>query len=452
MPASFLVNADADAVQDYIFATPDLKMVRGASRIQTYLNRVVLPRDAVRLGGHVISANGGTVLARFPDRDRANVFCEFAERTYREHTHSAGITTVIEAYEPGDFEEALNRSKRQLEKLKNQRCARRPEGSEPFWASCEACGLHPACGYSKYEGILCRACQLRESFNHIRARFDAPDMDWIGKQSRPENYIAFIYLDLDRMGRWLPDEARNSEKEFSRLSKTVERAVRTGINGAVKQLDRKSGLSIFEIFLVGGDDGMVAVPADRCFDFLRKFEEVYHRAFRGGSAPRVSVGMVIAHSHFPIAEFVRIAKKLVRSAKTIPEDNSIDYEIITSSMTGDVIKNRQPVKGTGDGHWRTGKPYRLDEFLKRERQIVELKKSAPASKMRSLYQIAYRGLFQASLEYLWLLQRSNEATRALLRDAVGASIWQTDMAGKHFSRAADIAELWEFVHEEPRCA
>src|SRR5256885_157239 len=99
----FLVNADADGVQNYIFATPDLKLVRGASAVQTKLNRECLRDEVSSHGGHVISANGGTVIARFPEEEQAERFREAADRLFREHTHSATVTTVIVPYPEGDF-------------------------------------------------------------------------------------------------------------------------------------------------------------------------------------------------------------------------------------------------------------------------------------------------------------------------------------------------------------
>ena len=121
-----------------------------------------------------------------------------------------------------------------------------------------------------------------------------------------------------------------------------------------------------------------------------------------------------------------------------------DYEIVTNSMVERVAATRGE-RAAQDGRFRTRKPYSLDEFADLERAVRELKQAAPASKVRSLYLIAHRELMQAELDYLTLLGRVDKEARGELLKTIGQGLFQADGTGKESTKAADLAELWEFV-------
>lgn len=71
MNTPHLAIADADRIHDYVFGPRALKLIRGASALQTELNKTVLPGIAAAWQGKCISAAGGTVLAKFPGEEQA---------------------------------------------------------------------------------------------------------------------------------------------------------------------------------------------------------------------------------------------------------------------------------------------------------------------------------------------------------------------------------------------
>jgi hypothetical protein len=269
-------------------------------------------------------------------------------------------------------------------------------------------------------------------------------LEAIGAVSRPENYIAFLYIDLDRLGKFLKDNAGNSEADYRHLSQAIDKAVVQGVRGTCEEMF-PARQAVYEILLMGGDDAVLVVPAQHGFEFVRLFEcrlkkEFSRECGERWQVPPFSAGMVIAHSHFPISEFLRHANELLASAKTVVDVDALDYAILTPSMTDSVLDERRKIAIRGGGHSRTRKPYVLKDFADLIDAVGRLKPNIAASKLKTLYGIAYESVGQATLDYWYLLDRLEEETANELRSLVGRDLWR-----EAATNAADVAELAEFI-------
>jgi hypothetical protein len=448
----YLAIVDADKIHDYVFSPHELKLIRGGSAIQSLLCHEHLP-SLVGGGGEVIFSGGGTVLARFPGQDEARYFCRKAEAEFMKQTHIATATTAMVRYPDGKFESA-NRELRALLELRKQSPAHRTfSGGNPFGAICESCGLHPVTHVRRVEpgqtSLMCLGCQIRREGSN-RKLFYPPDveptvdLEAIGAVSRPENYIAFLYIDLDRLGKFLKDNAGNSEADYRHLSQAIDKAVVQGVRGTCEEMF-PARQAVYEILLMGGDDAVLVVPAQHGFEFVRLFEcrlkkEFSRECGERWQVPPFSAGMVIAHSHFPISEFLRHANELLASAKTVVDVDALDYAILTPSMTDSVLDERRKIAIRGGGHSRTRKPYVLKDFADLIDAVGRLKPNIAASKLKTLYGIAYESVGQATLDYWYLLDRLEEETANELRSLVGRDLWR-----EAATNAADVAELAEFI-------
>lgn len=447
-----LVLADIARIQDYVLSPRILKLNRGASQLIKEANEKELPGIVTVLGGRVIYANGGNVMAVLP-RDRSADFRLEAERTLRRLTGIAMVRTAAVDYpNPNEFPVKCLEIRTEMARVKSSSIPPAQPGSMPFWNACGACGLYPAIGWSKYvpSRCLCRACHLREGASdryELKGKHRlAEDFDQIASCSSPAGYLALVYLDLDGMADYFEKEAE-SEERLAELAERIDRALTQAVQRA------RSGADLSEVLLIGGDDAAVVVPAQHAFGFLEAFRSAFREEYcrplesrrQLPSSPTVSAGVVLAHSHFPISEFLRIAKRLLRSAKKIQGEDSIDYEIITTSISEDPLYNRARVAELGAGCFRTAKPYSLDRLLELKGELQKLKSSAPANKIKSLYRIAFRGRRQADLDYLFQLSRLDETSAGTLRRLIGDTIWEDLPDGRTVTHAADLAELWEFV-------
>jgi hypothetical protein len=447
MPEYYAIS-DADRIHDYVFSASQLKLIRGASVIQLQVNRQV--RSAARTArGQPLRSSGGTVVAVFESPGDADEFCKRAKDLYREYTHIATATTAVVQAASGGFGTTLDLLFSELENGKNIKSGPRFSGSMPFWVVCESCGLLPASAWDRSEPSaprrVCSACHVKEVRGRSRRR--PRNFEWLGEQAKPENYIGIIYIDLDRLGRYVRKNAGDGCASYRLLSADIDRAVRRSVRSACRSIppvvDPQSGrkTDCYEVLIAGGDDAIVAVPAQHAFKFLLEFERAFNwQPFRvEGSKvarPSFSAGIVLAHSHFPIAEFIRLAEDLLRSAKNIEcigeKCDSVDYAVITASMTQSLKRSRI----TG----RTAKPYTLKDMKDLLDAASALKRCAPSSKIRALYQVAHESEMQAELDYLNILWRLEAEPRRTLIEQIGDQLWKDGR-----TKAADLAELWELV-------
>jgi hypothetical protein len=450
----YLAITDADAIHSYVFAPHELRLIRGGSSLLDACNDQAAALVSAGMSGCKIFDGGGQVLAKFPTGAQAEEFCRKVRDLYREKTQVATVSTAIAEYpSPERFQESLDDLLFKLERAKQRRTAGYFNGGSPYFASCQSCGLYPASGASvaPEHKIICRPCCLREEQTRkLRqaAENEPQSFEDIARQSHPQNYMALIYLDFDRLGRYLKAVIEGKESRYTVFSTRVKDSIKHAVTEAGKQAPGSITL------VRGGDDAVVVMAAQHALKFLQVFREAMDEFWnreeaKGGDhhagrpRPSFSAGMVLAHSHFPIAEFMRIAEDLLRSAKRLQEQDAIDYEVVTNSMIGKVLEQRKRF-----GRRRTSKPYRWADFQDLAGELVQLKKTgAPASKVKALYHIAYQSDLQAELEYLHLLSRLDSRSREIMRrpQAVGLGLWQASDTGAVATRAADLAELWEFV-------
>ncbi len=445
----FLAIADADRVQEYVFVPSELKMIRGASRL--HVNLIETLGAGIRPPNRRISANGGVVLGAFATELEAAAFCRTAERKFADETASASVTTAYNAYPAGTFGKSRKRLLEQLEINKRSRASSAANCGNPLLVTCEKCGLREACTGGRDGEVLCKSCSIKrsESDRNVFAQpgsTPAESFEKIGEASSPENYLAIVYIDIDKLGRYLDDYMKSadaSEEMCGKLSGCIDKAVRDSVMEAALPF-AKSTLLTHEVLLMGGDDAVIALPASGAVSFLLRFEEEFVKPERWGGfkIPIFSAAMVMAHSHFPISEFLRIAKRMLRSAKEVQKENSVYFSVISGPGEDSEL--------AGGGLARTAKPYPIRAFEHLANGIQELKQGkVPTSKIKALYGLAWETPLQGDLEYLYLLTRLSDEHRGILLkpELLGHQLWSTGSNGR-FTRACDIVELWEFVHAE----
>jgi len=262
----------------------------------------------------------------------------------------------------------------------------------------------------------------------VGGKLKAPqDFEALGEMASPENWLAMVYLDIDRLGKWLDENRSKSAQEFRQASGDIARTVWDGVVSACASLCGGSQDAPFEILLMGGDDAMVMLPAQHVFSFLRTFGDEFKLP-----GLTYSAGVVWAHHHYPIAQYVALGEELLKSAKRGGGD-SVDWVVVSEAMVGGIGPR-------GEGPRR--KPYPLGEFLKLAEKAREWKKAGfPANKANELYRIAHMDRDQGIIDYYWLLSRLDEGHPGLVRRDVGPEMW-TPGEG---TGAADLVELWDFV-------
>lgn len=137
------------------------------------------------------------------------------------------------------------------------------------------------------------------------------------------NHLCTVSVDGNRFGELLAtlkDIGVSPYKLSKALTKAVGQAV---VEATVRVLhDRDTALPVVP-HLIGGDDLLVSVTADRAWDFVIAFLDCYHARTRELVAeyghpdlqPTASAGLVFAHTAFPFATAVDLAEQALRHAK-----------------------------------------------------------------------------------------------------------------------------------------
>ena len=262
----------------------------------------------------------------------------------------------------------------------------------------------------------------------------------IGKDSRRRGYIGLIYADGNAMGR-LVQELDNPEVcgDFSKL---VDGSVRDACYEALSDVcaaEIQAARAAIEagkepeplpadILLLGGDDLLVLLPADRALDFALKVTAAFERLTRQRQAEMsnaaqqfladrdldqrgltISCGVAIGPARYPFYLLLELAEELLQSAKRGGSEDSqrtqywapsyVDFHQLAGSVSQDLQAIRQEDYRTNSDHPRTLRPYRWDHLEQLRDAALRLQQAKiPRSKLHDL--------FEAALEPRWLLAQT----------------------------------------------
>lgn len=251
----------------------------------------------------------------------------------------------------------------------------------PFALPCMLCRTAAAVGQIKLgeDDVkqVCADCRMRES-RDVRALgetaegwlaaamncADTPDefddLAALGSDDN-RNHLATVYADGNAMGDFFDrladptadfrgtdqpgsgsacgggEEIRAGKSELSRL---VNEHTRTALKVATEAVRRNGDPSLWVVpHLVGGDDVLVSLPADRAWPFvhalLRTFSDLMTQtATDMNDPPTASAGLVISHSSTPFSMVVDAAERGLREAKSLTRGRAPSVHLLDVTVDG----------------------------------------------------------------------------------------------------------------------
>jgi len=364
-----LIAVDVPGIKDYVFGTDKLVEIRGASALLDNLNRNVIPE---RIEKRCVFACGGAAQFIIEDTPE-NIQDEFLAIQREVYLQSGGALQIVTGMARliDNYGTSLKQAFYELEKNKYQMTG--PIESTlhtGYIRECESCsGMAAASNVSKpSHRILCGVCAQKEKMGREKGLWEAfhtyisrygtvPEAFW---SWRPDNFqkignrcrtrrgdTALIYGDGNAIGQVV--KQIDTAERFARFSQVVDRSVREACHEALyRHCPPVDGKIPADILLLGGDDLMVYVSADRAMafaiDIARLFEEKtrsalindqpdpFFKNILGDNGLTLSIGMAVGRSHTPIAIMTEQAEELLKSAKqkgvALAGTNSY-YEVIT---------------------------------------------------------------------------------------------------------------------------
>lgn len=401
----FLVQIDVPSIKSYVFGTDPLNEVRGASARLDRLNRHEMGRV---LGEHLgmaeletIYANGGSAqfIVRRCDADTVEAACRRMIRSIREQTGGEvrpayGIAPLPD---DGAYRGAVSQAHFQLRCRRGFAGGHHSASTLPAIMECRSASHLPAVRVNfgaEGDRMLSEASRIKASegrearagavwhrwMEHLSGSGPWPaheewpdlrcaDVNAIGERSSWRNYVGVVYADGNAMGKVV--QALDSPETCRRFSEIVDDSIREAcflgldavmqeaverIRGAIERERRPPPLPA-DILLLGGDDLLVALPADRALDFALRATSEFERLTRakidsvkedgarrffqerlGDSGFTISCGVAIVRSTYPFYLALDLAEQLLRSAKRNPSEKSgthdtarIDFHVVAGA-------------------------------------------------------------------------------------------------------------------------
>ena len=463
---SFVIVIDTPSIKRYVFGTDPLNEMRGASARLDWLNRVkmkdLLCEHLSKADVKLIYANGGSAqfLVHECDKTTVNMACTNMVRYIRNQT--GGEVRVVYGIAPlkdeASYQEAVRRAHFQLRCQREFATCCRSASLIPTMMECQSASHLPAAhivnrgadgigmlskaSYQKeWQGHEARLHGLWDGWmEHLKATGPWPgEEQWnklrcksmtdIGDHSSWRNYIGVVYADGNAMGQIV--QALNHPETFRQFSEIVDNSVRQSCFTALSQIFQTEVEEIREAFeqdhrfkplpadilLLGGDDLLVAVPADSALDFALKVTEEFERLtqekiaalkdaesrqfFRDRLDDRgftISCGVAIAKSNYPFYLSLDLAEQLLKNAKR--KDSSvaqlethgearIDFHVVAGANSHALKEVREDTYQISSDARRTLRPLSCSQLELLRNSVQELRNAKfPRSKLHELREAA----------------------------------------------------------------
>lgn len=418
--AYYLLAAEADQIQDFVFRASRLREVAGGSQLLSRFCKEGAVELLKKHGGNpaqdIIINDGGAFRILFSDQQKAKDFGRDLAELYR-RVAGGNLTVADPVAYSGDFQAASEQVHENLRDAKSQGDVPAAAVHLPYLAFCASCGIAPAIDHrhrfpmdpTDRPNYVCAECRRKAAEPHVqrdsfigafrkavrghlprqlrRHPLRSPEKgDWADAISQLDSrrYLAYLLADGNGMGALF--SACDSPEKMHALSIALTEILRYSLAAPSAQLiehqdivRRKAFLPILPLIL-SGDDVFALLPAPWAIDFAARFCLEYEQRMKqklqelslleGGKVPTVAAAVVICKANYPHRLAHRIGKNLLHEAKqlargleTHPDATKraqvsvLNFTLITGNEVGN------PERPESARYHPTGRPYFAREDL-----------------------------------------------------------------------------------------
>ncbi len=369
----FLVAFDVPSIKQYVFGTDPLREIRGASSrlvtLNCYRMKSVLIEELGDDQVDQVYANGGTAQFIITANTESDVeeACQRLAGVFREETGGeVGLVWGIEEYREseGDYKRAVQQAHRRLRQCRDSARDEPVSLLMPLVAECKSSSHLPASQKSLRDGrwqLISRAVEQKENVpreslweawmqfvnTHFAQEGWENESQWknlhcgefselVGQENSD---LGLVYADGNAMGKVV--RKLNTPERSLAFSEMIDQSVQRACHRALAQVCGKdiaqlrrsnfaNGKLRAEILLLGGDDLLVALPAERALAFAKLVMEEFQaeteshlntldpdlqKYFRADRPFSLSCGVAIGRVTFPFALLLELAEDLLKEAK-----------------------------------------------------------------------------------------------------------------------------------------
>ncbi len=395
----WILTAEADKIQHFVFRSSRLREVVGGSQLLTdfcdKVTRAISPEDR-------IVADGGAFTLLFDDPTQADDFGRDLAQQYYELTNCTLTVAKLTEWngKPEDFPAANRQAHLSLASAKRQGRAAAAVGQGPYMAFCASCGIglastHRPLAEGDSAQYVCDVCLrkaekrggegsrfLREFKQAVVSDrfndFDLPvEPEKLTGAWEARNYVAYLVADGNGMGKVF--RQCKDPGQLHNLSTGLENVVRQSLAAPTRKLmqqkPRGTNPNLIPVLplILGGDDVFILLPASYALDFARQFCLEYETRMAAllkriglpDIRATMSAAVVICKSKYPhtlvhkhgerlLQEAKRLSKAVAVREKERPDDETVgpDKERKSdhnySSVHFDVILGSRLPRETGE--------------------------------------------------------------------------------------------------------
>lgn len=380
--SKYLLAAEADQIQSFVFRSAKLREVRGASQMldEFCKEAPMILQAQMSLQDQdiqVISHAGGAFRIVFSDESKACEFERYLVELYR-RTANASMSSVVIRFDD-DFVAAQNQANLKLREVKLKGRPTQSTAHLPHIAFCASCGIelavtHTARHADERANYVCESC-LRKAELGLKGKREGqepPDPADAIAEFDPKNYVAYLKADGNSMGKLFGQCNRD---ELGALSEALDRVMRSAL---IKAEDTAGSLlnrlredrygnyeseDVITPLLLAGDDCFALIPAPWALDFARRFCLEFEKQMQSEMSnpplsdlkarlesvdqhvkPTMTAVVVICKRNYPYTLAHERAERLLKAAKKAAKDaghtaSMLDFEVILGNE----------VQNTGDG-------------------------------------------------------------------------------------------------------
>ncbi|MBM4430869.1 MAG: hypothetical protein FJ026_11075 [Chloroflexi bacterium] len=404
---SYLLAAEADQIQDFVFRASHLREVVGGSQLLSRFCREVPQQLLPHFGGDVdkdiIISDGGSFRVLFSNREKAISFGAALAEIYRQAAD--GTLTVAEPIPVnGDFPLASQEAEKALRQAKRDRHGGVTTPHVPYVAFCASCGVGLTVRHGKRHDddpratSLCKACQNKATEADVNRLGDfltpfleqvAPstplqelDLPWqaegvTGSEQGydPRNYVAYLVADGNDMGKVFDG---CNEKQMRQLSQGITQIVYQGLAAVATRImrwaqpQRQRFVPVLPL-IIGGDDLFALLPAPWALDAARCFSQVWEdemgklvKSVGLVPVPTISTAVVVCKANYPYFLAHQAAAERLEQVKQVSKALASRHSQNLSAMDFELIIGSQLVSAPGESRFQdTLRPYWIKDVVPR---------------------------------------------------------------------------------------
>lgn len=165
-------------------------------------------------------------------------------------------------------------------------------------------------------GRILRVLRAKDSNKPLYAFSNATrrpkDFNVFERFTRGKGYLGLIYADANGMGNVFAK--LETLEEIQKTAKLVDDAIFESMGDTIRaHLPVQKGLFPFDILLIGGDDVVMATPADKALQVAHTLAERFYE--HTGSKYTLSIGIVLAPVNYPFGQQYALVEEAIKAAK-----------------------------------------------------------------------------------------------------------------------------------------